>query len=146
MWVIFEGLDKTGKTTLEYAFLKATNYKHIVIDRGPVGYMTFDEIFGRETLQRRDTFILQATEVMHFSKDFVVVYCFADKDVVDERLKEHNEVCPYDYENAKEKYYRNVKRFYEPKRVLEIDTSKRTIDECVQMIIEKLEEVQRNEL
>ena len=47
MWVIFEGLDKAGKTTLEWEFLKATNFKHVVIDRGPVGYMTFDKILGR---------------------------------------------------------------------------------------------------
>ena len=49
MFVIFEGLDKTGKTTLEWELLKATNFKHIVIDRGPVGYMTFDRLFGRST-------------------------------------------------------------------------------------------------
>ena len=47
MWVIFEGLDKAGKGTLEWGLLKATNFKHIVIDRGPVGYMVFDKLFNR---------------------------------------------------------------------------------------------------
>ena len=49
MWVIFEGLDKVGKTTLEWDLHRATNFKHVVIDRGPVGYMVFDKIFDRET-------------------------------------------------------------------------------------------------
>ena len=33
MWVIIEGLDKAGKTTQEWEFLKATKFKNDVIDR-----------------------------------------------------------------------------------------------------------------
>lgn len=78
MWVIFEGLDKAGKTTLEWEFLKATNFKHVVIDRGPVGYMTFDKILGRETKLGNQEFIYQARKIMK-SGDFMVVYCTVER-------------------------------------------------------------------
>lgn len=144
MWVIFEGLDKSGKTTLEYAFLKKTNYEHIVVDRGPVGYMVFDKIFKRVGNNRRENFIKQAKKVMK-SKDFVIVYCKAPYEVAQERLKEHNEECPYDYKEAQKLYDNYVSIFYSKRYVIELDTTK-SIDECVDLIIKKLEGVSKSEL
>ena len=72
MWVVFEGLDKAGKTTLEWSFLKATNFKINVIDRGPIGYLVFDKIFGRTTKDGDQEFIRQAKKI-NKSKDFFVV-------------------------------------------------------------------------
>lgn len=145
MWVIFEGLDKAGKTTLEWEFLKATNFKHMVIDRGPVGYMTFDKLFNRETKTGTQDFIHHSRKIMK-NPDFMVVYCFASEEVAAKRLNEHNEECPYDYGKAQKLLRDNVRRFYKPEKTLELDTSDMTIPECVQMIIKKLEEVQKGEL
>ena len=145
MWVIFEGLDKAGKGTLEQGLLKATNYKHIVIDRGPVGYMVFDKLFNRETQLGNQVFIKQARKVSK-SKDFVVVYCYASEDVVAKRLKEHNEECPYNYSKAQKLLRDNIRRFYNRERVIEIDTTNKSIDECVKLIVEKLKEAQQGEL
>ena len=124
MWVIFEGLDKAGKGTLEWGFLKATNFKHIVIDRGPVGYMVFDKLFNRETKLG--------------NQDFMIVYCHASEDVVAKRLKEHNEECPYNYGKAQKLLRDNIKRFYSQDKVIEVDTSVMTPSECVELIVEKL--------
>lgn len=145
MWVIFEGLDKAGKTTLEWEFLKSTNFKHMVIDRGPMGYMTFDKLFDRETKLGNQNFIHQARKIMK-NKDFMVVYCFASEDVAIKRLNEHNEECPYDYGKAQKLLKDNIRRFYKHEKTLELDTSDKSIPECVQMIIEKLEEVRKGEL
>lgn len=145
MWVIFEGLDKAGKTTLEWEFLKATNFKHMVVDRGPVGYMTFDKLFDRETKLGTQDFIHQARKIMK-NPDFMVVYCFVSKEVAEKRLAEHNEECPYDYGKAQKLLRNNINRYYKPEKVLELNTSNLTIPECVLMIIEKLEEVTNNEL
>ena len=145
MWVIFEGLDKAGKTTLEWEFLKATNFKHIVIDRGPIGYMIFDKLFDRETKLGNQDFIRQARKIMK-SKDFMVVYCFASEDVAAKRLDEHNEECPYDYGKAQKLLSDNIRRFYKPEKTLELDTSDKSIQECVRVIIEKFEEVRKGEL
>lgn len=143
MWVIFEGLDKSGKGTLEWEFLKATNFKHMVIDRGPVGYLTFDVIFNRQTTKGNLDFISLASEIMENSEDFMVVYCFADEKVVNKRLEEHEETCPYDYVESQKYYLSNIRKYYKSEKTLELDTSDRSIYECVQMIIEKLEEVQK---
>lgn len=140
MWIIFEGLDKAGKTTLEWEFLKATNFKHIVIDRGPVGYMVFDKIFGRTTPNGDNEFIHQARKCMK-GKDYLVVYCCCDKSAADARLKEHNETCPYDYAKAQKSYLTNVMRYYSEDKTLLLDTTNKSIDECVKLICEKLAEV-----
>lgn len=145
MWVIFEGLDKAGKTTLEWEFLKATNFGHMVIDRGPAGYMTFDRLFDRCTFSKSMGFVYSAKKIME-SGDFMVVYCFADKGVVDKRLEEHNETCPYDYVTAQKSYRRAVEKLYDPKRTLMLDTTSRSIEECTRLIVEKLKEVQQSEL
>lgn len=145
MWVIFEGLDKAGKTTLEWEFLKATNFKHMVIDRGPMGYMTFDKLFDRETKLGNQDFIHQARKIMK-NQDFMVVYCFASEETAAKRLNEHNEECTYDYSKAQKLLRDNVRRFYKHEKTLELDTGDKSITECVQMIIEKLEEVQKGEL
>lgn len=145
MFVVFEGLDKAGKTTLEWEFLKATNFKHMVIDRGPMGYMTFDKIFGRSTKLGDRDFIHYARKITK-SDDYLIVYCTVDKRVADERLKAHNETCPYDYNKAQKVYRDNVHRYYRADKVLEIDTTFLPIERCVELIVEKLKEVQRSEL
>lgn len=145
MWVIFEGLDKAGKGTLEWELLKATNFKHMVIDRGPMGYMTFDKLFNRETKLGNQNFIKHARKIGK-NKDFLVVYCYASEDVVAQRLKEHNEECPYNYGKAQKILRDNVHRFYNHERVIEIDTSTMTPSECVELIVEKLKEVGKGEL
>ena len=143
--MVFEGLDKAGKTTLEWEFLKATNFKHMVIDRGPMGYMTFDNIFGRSTKLGDRDFIHFARKITK-SDDYMIVYCTVDKNVADERLKAHNETCPYNYSKAQKLYRDNVHRYYRSDKVLEIDTTHLSIERCVELIVEKLKEVQRSEL
>lgn len=145
MWVIFEGLDKTGKTTLEWELLKATNFKYVVIDRGPVGYMTFDKIFGRETTLGNQEFIRQAQKVMKLN-DFIVVYCTAEKETVKERLMIHDETCPYDYVKAQKLYRDNIHKYYKPEKTLELDTTNKSVGECIELIIKKLKEAQQGEL
>lgn len=145
MFVVFEGLDKAGKGTLEWEFLKATNFKHMVIDRGPMGYMTFDKLFGRSTKLGDRDFIHYARKITK-SDDYMIVYCIVDKNVADERLKAHNETCPYDYNKAQKLYRDNVHRYYRADKVLELDTTNRSIEECVKLIVEKLKEVQQSEL
>lgn len=139
MWIIFEGLDKAGKTTLEWEFLKATNFKHIVIDRGPIGYMIFDEIFERSTKFSKQNFIHYARKLIK-TGDFLIIYCKAPYDVISKRLKDHNEKCPYDYKLAQKKYDIGINRYYQNKYVLELNTDQ-SIENCINKIIEKLKEV-----
>lgn len=144
MFVIFEGLDKSGKGTLEREFLKATNYKHIVIDRGPAGYMVFDKLFNRQTHSGNFQFMKQA-ESMMISGDFMIVYCKAPSDVAFERIKEHGETCPYKYKYAQELYDLHIDALYDKTKVIEIDTHQLMVGECVNQIVNKLQEVLKGE-
>lgn len=144
MFVIFEGLDKAGKTTLEWEFLKATNFKHMVIDRGPMGYMTFDKLFGRSTKLGDRDFVHYARKITK-SDDYMIVYCTVDKEIADKRLEEHGETCPYDYAKAQKLYRDNVRRYYREDKTLELDTGVHSIEECVALIVEKLQEVLKGE-
>ena len=154
MWVIFEGLDKTGKSTLEWEFLKATNFKHVVIDRGPVGYLTFDELFDRSTKLGKQEFIHQARKCMKGKAEFMVVYCYTNEASANKRAVAHgekpvSEVAPYkgrDYKKVQKLYETNVARYYKPERTLLLDTTDKSIDECVQLIKDKMEEVVKGEL
>lgn len=137
MFVIFEGLDKAGKGTLEWEFLKATNFKHIVIDRGPAGYIVFDNLFNRQTDEGDIGFIHSARIAMD-SGDFMVVYCRVNSALALARIAEHNETCPYDYNKAQNMYDWCVGTIYDKERVVTIDTSM-SIEECVNEIIKKLE-------
>ncbi|MBZ4649280.1 hypothetical protein [Thermosipho sp. (in: thermotogales)] len=44
--LIFEGLDKTGKTTLKNEVLKVTN-KHICWDRGPASQWVYGQLYNK---------------------------------------------------------------------------------------------------
>ena len=134
MWFIFEGLDKSGKTTLEWAFLRATNFKHNVVDRGPVGYLVFDKVFNRTTEEGDREFIRQAT-AMNKSNDFFVVYCTVDADIAAQRLKENNEECPYNYKEVQKFFDENIEKYYSKDIVLRVDTGKKTVDECAEDIV-----------
>lgn len=135
MWVIFEGLDKSGKTTLEWEFLKATNFKHVVIDRGPVGYSVFDGLFERATEKGKEQFVRNIVD-MKKTDNFLVVYCKVPADVAMQRLEEHNETCPYNYKDAQETYDYAIEILYEEEgiKVITVDTTK-SIEECVDLII-----------
>lgn len=137
MFVIFEGLDKAGKGTLEWEFLKATDFKHIVIDRGPAGYIVFDKLFDRSTLKGDFEFIRSARVTMD-TNFFMVVYCRAPSEVALKRIEEHNETCPYDYNKAQDMYDWCVGTMYDKEKVVTVDTT-RPIEECVSEIIKKLE-------
>ena len=135
MWIIFEGLDKSGKGTLEWEILKATNFKHIIIDRGPAGYLVFDDLFTRRT-EAGDEQYWKNIKDMKVSKDFVVIYCKAPADIALDRIKANNETCPYNYSYAQFLYDLTIEKLYKTNgiKVIEVDTTK-SIEECVNLIL-----------
>lgn len=136
MWVIFEGLDKSGKGTLEWEFLKATNFKHIVIDRGPVGYAVFDMLFNRRTAEGNNEYAKNTALMKTFPDEFLVVYCKVSADIAMQRIKEHNETCPYNYEDAQLLYDKAIKFLYKDEgiKVLTVNTEK-PIEKCIDFIL-----------
>lgn len=139
MWVIFEGLDKAGKGTLEWEFLKATNFKHIIVDRGPAGYVTFDTLFDRLTQDNKNAHGRSLALMRACTDEFLVVYCKVRADIAMQRIEEHNETCPYNYENAQELYDNAIEILYKNNgiKVVTVNTEK-SIQECVDFIVDSL--------
>ncbi len=48
MMIFFEGVDRCGKTTLMKKFNKITKFKYLTIDRGPLSYYVYSQVFQRE--------------------------------------------------------------------------------------------------
>lgn len=138
MWVIFEGLDKSGKTTLEWEFLKWTKFKHQVVDRGPAGYMAFDKIFNRSTVEGDIEFMRQAMK-MNNDPDVLVVYCHCSPEVAYKRLKEFGEDCPYDYEESDKLLFHYINMMYDEDKLILVDTTKESVQESTKRIVKKLE-------
>lgn len=139
MFVIFEGLDKAGKTTLEWELLRKTNYQEVVIDRGPVGYVVYDKIFKREKALFELIELNDLINHINKSKFFVVVYCYADDYVTLQRLKDHDESINYDISKANKLLKREIEMCYDLSKTLFLDTTNKTIDECVNLIVDFVE-------
>ena len=118
--------------------MKATNFKHIIIDRGPAGYTTFDILFGRVTKFGKAGYAKNVADMIKCD-DFIVVYCKVPANVALKRIKENGETCPYNYEYAQSIYDEGVKILYKEQgiKVINVDTTK-SIEECVNLILNNL--------
>lgn len=152
MWVIFEGLDKVGKGTLESLLNQETKYEHIIIDRGPAGFIFYDELYDRTTDSRLKEYKKQA-KLMRKSNDFVVIYVIADWDHVNMRLEEHKEEWARcrgvsDYQQQRLRYAGLCDKCYGVENVMVIDTTSKLPELCVREIrkfIESVKERRSNE-
>lgn len=135
MWIVFEGLDKSGKGTLEWEVLKATNFKHVVIDRGPAGYLVFDDLFKRRTKEGDNAYAKQIAD-MRICRDFIVIYCKAPVSIALDRIEANGETCPYNYPYAQFLYDTAITELYKKEgiKVITVDTSD-SIEKCVKKIL-----------
>ena len=88
--IVFEGPDKSGKSTLVREFNKATNFAYLVLDRGTVSSKVYSELFGRgdyDFYDKLEKELIGAVKVLY-------VCCFCDVGTIKLRLKEHKEILP----------------------------------------------------
>ncbi len=83
--VLFEGVDKSGKTTLARAFNKATKHKHLVIDR------LFLSQYAYSLSHNRHIDLQDLDRIFYWMKpDLIIVYVCADKKLIERRLSISN--------------------------------------------------------
>lgn len=66
--IFIEGVDRTGKGSLMQAIHKATNYKHVIFDRGVISNIAYSMIHGRitqEQLKQYENLENQLADVNH---------------------------------------------------------------------------------
>jgi len=138
-FITITGIDKAGKTTLINAFMEATGYEHYVIDRSPDTYCFFN------VLRNRVKDPNQIDRYFEFNKKFkdvldLAVLIYADPKDIRERFIEHDEpplvgeFSVRDHMILLEDYF-NIANY---NNTLKLNTSFYSIDECVEMIKEKI--------
>lgn len=134
MLVIFEGLDKTGKTTLIGEVNKATGFKHIVLDRFAVSSIVYSKLLNRgyEQMYYDILNVVKQTNVM-------MVYCYTDKETWENRVTQYDEKLPHlrsDFNKLNDMFLSEIIR--SGIETLFVDTTK-PIEECVKTIVAHIE-------
>lgn len=140
MLIIFEGADKTGKTTLLRKLLKESNYKHIVYDRGPISQLAFDILFNRNSDENLTTVINELNRLKN-----LVVLCKCDSDIIKQRLIDAGEKLPKELENIERvQYVFEHISLMSGFNVLKLDTGENDLDECLDIIFKEIERIEND--
>lgn len=133
--VIFDGMDKVGKTTLIHALDKATQYEHIIIDRGPNSYLVYDDLYDRPYAIDHIKTEMDIKNTSH-----LCVYCYANEEDIKARLEKAGEIFPEEQGSISDvKTTFDIAIAYSDLDVLYINTSELSIDEAVNKIKEAIE-------
>lgn len=86
--IFIEGVDRSGKGSLMQAIHKATNYKHVIFDRGPISNMVYSAVYGRtnEEVQRE----YEEIEEQLCNVNHVGIYIHCETSELIRRMKETN--------------------------------------------------------
>ena len=111
--IILEGVDRSGKGTMQLAINEVTRYKHLVQDRGTVGFKAYCRIFNKAPELYEQ---YEQMEKSQFDNDNVIIlYLTADTDELLRRCTEtDHEILDFDlhkkiYEEELEKSsYKNI--------------------------------------
>ena len=137
--IIFEGVDKVGKTTVYQAFRKATTYGPLCIDRFIGSNFVYDTFFRRKSDYIDIKNCLQLEEKLMGDFDCILVYLTCEEDILIKRIKDHDKKS-LELEPIKRTrevdllfyFYYKVSGF----RKIIIDTSRRDVGRVVYIIIE----------
>lgn len=145
--VIIEGVDRTGKDTLQQTLNKTTDYKNLVIIRGPIGFLAYNKIYDKG-VDPQDYLTLeqQLKNTRH-----LVVYLTADTDELLTRFIETNEEPlreEVSNENASrrqvlESHKKIHEIYYEYSSLnkMKIDTTNLSTEEVASKVVRKINEL-----
>ena len=85
--IIFEGIDKSGKTTLKEELNRQSNYQYWVLDRSPISSIVYDEIFNRNNRE----YWFRLIQALYDTFDVKLIYCKTTPDIIKDRLEKANE-------------------------------------------------------
>lgn len=131
-FIILEGVDRSGKDSMQDEIDKQTRYKHFIMDRGPIGFKAYCDIFNKDfELFKKYT---QAEEQWATLDNVLVIYLTAtDETLVDRCVKTNHEIL--DFHRHKEIYeaYLNIS----PLNHIVADTTHKHVSEIVSDLIKE---------
>lgn len=140
-FITVSGIDKSGKTTIIDEYMRKTKYANYLVDRDPSNYMALNDIQDR----------IQSIEQVEEYNDFMSVFSYnvdlavlltCEPQALEKRFKLNREPdlvgnLSFVEHQAMIKYYFNRVRY--PNSII-IDTTDKTVEQCVSLIINKLGE------
>jgi deoxyadenosine/deoxycytidine kinase len=133
--IIFEGVDKTGKSTLLGEFNKATKFSYVVLDRFTLSSKVYNKMYGRDRFEFYDNLEREVFK----NVNVLTVLCTCKTEIIKERLEKFKEELPtqlMDIDKVKDEFYNQLRFGDNYKNYLIIDTSEDDISLSVNRIIE----------
>jgi deoxyadenosine/deoxycytidine kinase len=129
-FIILEGVDRSGKDSMQDAIDKATKYKHMIMDRGPIGFKAYCEIYNKPT-DLFDSYQKMELDVSTLP-DVLVIYIDCSTEVLIERcVKTEHEIL--DFDRHKRIYSYHYRQSPIPR--IMVDTTNKNVTEIVQELI-----------
>lgn len=142
IFVIFEGIDKTGKTTLYNTLNKISNYKYVAIDRFMISAKVYNEVYDRGFFDVYNAF----EKVIRKSFNVLYVYCKSNETDVHERLENANENIPTELSDFEKIDALFEKYLFDescgPCCILILDTSQLSLSECITELFKQLHKME----
>lgn len=138
--VIFEGVDKSGKTTLNDKFNKETDFRYVVLDRLTTSSKVYNNLFCRDRIDYYNKF----EDSLKMTFNILVVLCECDTNLVIERLRKANETLPEqlkDIDKVKKSFYIEIERSFDNFMIINTEED---INDCVERIIKRVKEMEGN--
>lgn len=136
--IIIEGVDRTGKTTLQERLKKHYQYRHLTIVRGPVGMKAYNEIYDRSGTNG----YLDLMEQSFKKLGAIMIYLYADEKVIKKRLEEEIGAEKIDVkynQRVYDQYYNwsSLNKF-------KINTGQHNLDGVFNLVVNKIDEYLKN--
>lgn len=140
-FITVSGIDKAGKTSIINAYLKKTKYVDYLVDRDPSNFMSLNDVQDRiQTIEQMDNYY---EFIARFKENVdLAVLVTASPDVLDKRFALNHEP-PLVGELSKEQHQKMIESYFkiaDYPNSLVIDTTDKTIDQCVNLIIKHLQD------
>lgn len=140
-FITISGIDKSGKTSIVKSYMEKTNYRDYLVDRDPSNYMALSSI------QDRIKDIEQVDNYYCFMQDFkrtvnLAVLLQCDTQALEKRFALNHEpklVGSMTFEEHQDEIFSWFQRVDYPNQLI-IDTTNKTIDQCVNLIIKHSQE------
>lgn len=132
-FIILEGVDRSGKDSIQDAIDSQTRYKHMIMDRGPIGFKAYCEIFDKKKDLYQSYSQMEERMAMD-AGNTLVIYLTADtEELVKRCVATNHEILDFDHHKAiYEKYLSKS-----PLPSITVDTTGKTADEVVARLVEK---------
>lgn len=131
-FIILEGVDRSGKDSMQDAIDQATKYKHFIMDRGPIGFMAYCEIFKKD-YKLFHKYSLMEQELSKLPNVLVIYLTASTEELINRCNKTNHEILDFDYHKEVYETYVQASSL----KTITVDTTNKHVSEIVQDLIKE---------